>query len=718
MSSFPTEIGHCCSTDQILKISFSSLTFIQKSEIIKAGRSTVHLNLHTAKKTYVRHFHNNLYDKYSFLTGSCQLNKLYCWPCMLFATDKSAWNYSGISDLNNLTNSVVKHVTTEKHLHSIVNLESFGKTRIEFAVDKQQKAIARVHNEKVDRNLNIMRRLIDTTIFLGKQELSFRAHDESESSNNRGNFIESLQFLSSYDSVIEGHFNSLKSSCAFSGLSGEIQNDLISSISSVIISEIKAEIAEASFVSIMIDETPDISRREQLTTILRYVSNNSVEERFLGYVDVSSERTAIVLSSHVFSILEKFNCSEKLVAQSYDGAAVMSSELNGVQSKVREKCSMAIFVPCHAHILNLVLSRSVENVAECKKFFGHINKLVSFFNTSTKRSALLNEIMDRRLPSVASTRWHYHSRILNVIHDNRSDFITTFETIQNNSSKWDEDSLTFADAYDSKFKEFEFNFYLGIFSEIYARTDILFKIIQSRTVNISYSIKKINEFKKWLETDFQNSFSNLYNKYKNLCEPPKKRRRNELNDEQYFKIIFKEVCDNILMQMNDRFVSFEKLNFLELLEPTLFKLFKRKFPDKLFESLKNSYSGIFDSSQLKNELKVIYSLPEFQDSNLRELFEYFKNKKCLVEAFSQTYKLVKLFLTLPTTTATAERSFSTLKRVHTYCRNTQNQTRLSNLSIIAIEKELLIKLKRGQTFYDDVLKKFLQKNRRIDLEYK
>ena len=43
------------------------------------------------------------------------------------------------------------------------------------------------------------------------------------------------------------------------------------------------------------------------------------------------------------------------VAQSYDGAAVMLDELNGVQAKVKESAPDAIFIHCFTHKLNLVL---------------------------------------------------------------------------------------------------------------------------------------------------------------------------------------------------------------------------------------------------------------------------------------------------------------------------------------------------------------------------
>ena len=51
------------------------------------------------------------------------------------------------------------------------------------------------------------------------------------------------------------------------------------------------------------------------------------------------------------------------------------------------------------------------------------------------------------------------------------------------------------------------------------------------------------------------------------------------------------------------------------------------------------------------------------------------------------FTLMKLCLTLPASTATAERSFSTLRRVKTYLRSTMNQERLNHVMILNTYKE-------------------------------
>ncbi|XP_030750179.1 zinc finger MYM-type protein 1-like [Sitophilus oryzae] len=169
-----------------------------------------------------------------------------------------------------------------------------------------------------------------------------------------------ISFLSKYDSVLKLHF---ENSTRFKGTSNLIQNDLILSVGEVMLKTIKKEISEASFVAFILDETTDISNTSQLSKIVRYVTKQGqIKERFLGFVDVSMQRTALALNEIVLSTIEDLDCGLKLVGQSYDGAAVMAGQLGGLQAKVKETYPSALFVHCMAHRLNLVMQQSLNKI--------------------------------------------------------------------------------------------------------------------------------------------------------------------------------------------------------------------------------------------------------------------------------------------------------------------------------------------------------------------
>lgn len=82
----------------------------------------------------------------------------------------------------------------------------------------------------------------------------------------------------------------------------------------------------------------------------------------------------------------------------------MSSELNGLQAKVKETGSQATFVHCYAHQFNLVLTKGVNYIKEVKLLFGTICKITTFFSKSTKRMHVLEPMGAPRLPTPAPTR--------------------------------------------------------------------------------------------------------------------------------------------------------------------------------------------------------------------------------------------------------------------------------------------------------------------------
>ncbi len=67
------------------------------------------------------------------------------------------------------------------------------------------------------------------------------------------------------------------------------------------------------------------------------------------------------------------------MAQTYDGAAVMASALNGLQAKVKAIAPSAMFVHCYAHRLNLVLSQGAKCLPECRFFFASLSGFAHIF---------------------------------------------------------------------------------------------------------------------------------------------------------------------------------------------------------------------------------------------------------------------------------------------------------------------------------------------------
>lgn len=88
------------------------------------------------------------------------------------------------------------------------------------------------------------------------------------------------------------------------------------------------------------------------------------------------------LLEHVELILKDANCGKKLIAQTYDGAAVMAGQNSGLNKQVQELYPCAKLVHCYSHVLNLTLQLSLLNIKECKFFFQTLSALAEFFQSS------------------------------------------------------------------------------------------------------------------------------------------------------------------------------------------------------------------------------------------------------------------------------------------------------------------------------------------------
>lgn len=95
-----------------------------------------------------------------------------------------------------------------------------------------------------------------------------------------------------------------------------------------------------------------------------------------------------------------------------------------------------------------------------------------------------------------------------------------------------------------------------------------------------------------------------------------------------------------------------------------------------------------------------------KNKNPKNATEAFIN--CNEEIFPTVHKLLKILITLPVTTASSERSFSSLRRLKTYLRNTTGENRLNGLAVMNIHRDLVVTT-------DEIIDTLALKNRRIKL---
>lgn len=608
-----------CALDELLDKNFHSLTYDEKCNL-KNKKPIPYLCLEYKDGKFTRKFQNSWYSKFTWLCGCDKRNKLFCFICVFFRGEKE-WSFEGISTIKNIIRKAEKHAISKTHLKNQEQFHLLGKVRIEHAISESRRLAAQKHNEQVGINRRILARMIHVVCYLGKQELAFRGHRENTESLNKGNYLELLDLLAQEEQFLKDHFIT---SSIFKGTSNTIQNDLIQCVTKVLNSKILKEIKSANFVSVQADETTDVSCRSQMSLIFRYVVDQNIVERFIGFFDVSKDKTGSGLAEIINAEIINWEVANKIVGQTYDGASVMAGGKNGVQNIIKQIYPSALFVHCYAHQLNLVLLHGAKTIRSVKLFICNLTMFHTFFSRSTKRSELLRE-QGFKLPHQSDTRWNYHSRAASTIKIHFQELKNAVRHVTEESN-WDPISIATASGLLDKLNDSQFVYLLILFNQIFIYTDHAFNFLQSK--NMSDISGCINEVQK-----LKNNFSRLRNEeiVINCCDEAHK-LNNILKYDDTLKTLLRkityEVLDSLTVQIDIRFKDFSNFEFVELTNEKMFKSYSNHFPEAKLMKLLKQYPNYFDEHRLRNELQVIYSDTE-KHLPPRELLDFFFKSKLI-----------------------------------------------------------------------------------------
>ena len=124
----------------------------------------------------------------------------------------------------------------------------------------------------------------------------------------------------------------------------EIRKDIVNAIACETSKAIIKDL-DNGFFSILVDESRDISMKEQMTFVLRYVNKKGIIiEWFLGIVHVAST-TVLSLKCVIEYLLCEHNLSlSELHGQGYDRASNMQGDINGLKTLIlKENKSCPLF---------------------------------------------------------------------------------------------------------------------------------------------------------------------------------------------------------------------------------------------------------------------------------------------------------------------------------------------------------------------------------------
>ena len=184
----------------------------------------------------------------------------------------------------------------------------------------------------------------------------------------------------------------------------------------------------------------------------------------------------------------------------------------------------------------------------------------------------LEQIAGRRIPSLPSTRWNFQSRTVNPVKEMREALIACCDNL---SSSQSEHSDFVVLGIKHTLESPDLVIWLFFFSKIMPHVDLLYRLIQSRSIDSAFANTAIANFNSSIEKT-RNEISNSSSTSDSEANQPRSKRRcsNYVPDAI-------QLCDSITAQCSERFRFKGHLATDPLLSKDNLLSFEKDFPDKI-----------------------------------------------------------------------------------------------------------------------------------------
>ncbi|XP_014669630.1 PREDICTED: zinc finger MYM-type protein 1-like [Priapulus caudatus] len=382
-------------------------------------------------------FNTNPWLEYSQSTDS-----VYCFACRHFSSpsgnmEKSFTNtgYSNWKKAVGKSGGFAKHTHADYHKDAVVAWKEC--TQMQEGGTSVAQMLNTGYQTAVKKNRHFIKTLGQVILVTCTQKLAQRGHAEQPGAGNPGNVLKILELVASHDDIIKERLASGPKNAKYT--SPEIQNEMILTFAEIIRKEIIQEVKDAGVFSILVDESKDVSKQEQISLVIRYFYDGEIRESFLEF-RAAFQLDAESLTKSIFDILKSHGVDfqRNLVGQGYDGASVMSGKISGVAARVRKEAKYAYYVHCHAHRLNLVLVDVTKGIADAANFFSLLEKVYVYVSGSYVHSKWIEIQKEmypgqptRELKRLSDTRWACRVDACRVIRDRFPALIRLLEEIGN-----------------------------------------------------------------------------------------------------------------------------------------------------------------------------------------------------------------------------------------------------------------------------------------------
>lgn len=507
-------------------------------------------------------------------------------------------------------------------------------------------------------------------------------------------------------------------------LSHDIINELINMMGNAVLRSIVADIRkESQLFSLIADESRDISNKEQLTCVLRWISRTdlSVHEDFLGMYELEKTDAETITTSLKDILLRCSLTIDDCRWQTYDGAANMAGGRSGVAARISSENPHALYIHCGNHSLDLALRDCVKESWIISDTLKEVQELAVFIRSSPTRMAqyqhIAKEIEDSGTQVenphlLCPTRWTVRTKAISAVLHNYEGLYSALLSIAKESCK--STVRDTASGMASRLKKFSSYFGLSFAQNIFSVCEQVATTLQKPSITAQTTVTCINALKTNLQRQRDN-FSLFYDqvvassKAINFVGDPTQPRPKKVpwrlqhgdGEQHHFQTAkdahraqYVEAIDACLASLQERFDQ-KTYSVLMNIETVLINAANgRKF--ELNDEVEHLYENDLDFDQLKAELKLLEGiisqrLPEVKKvtsiDTITSIFSTEENNSSqIVMAMSNVVRLLQIYLLAPMSAASGERSFSCQRLVKTHLRSTMTAARYNNLIVMHVNK--------------------------------
>lgn len=682
------------------------------SEIPVEPNPTPTTSTNTIRKGKGRSFQSSWEKTFMWVEYDQESDKVFCKTCkkadsdglFMFSTKREATFIStGFSNWKKALEKFKAHEKTDAHKEAVMKLARSSKPSIATQLNEH-------HNSEIKRARSALMIIFTTLRTLCRQGLAVRGHDDFNS-----NLMQILE-LRKQDVP---DFNNWMGRSGYTFTSHDIQNEIIEMLGSSVLRTVLSDIKKNKYFSIMVDETQDCSIREQVSFCVRTVDSNfEIIENFLGLY-VTPNQESQTLFSIVNDIFVRLDLSfSKLRGQCYDGASNMSGAFKGLQRLVLDKQPKAIYVHCSAHSLNLAVEDSLRHLVSMRNAMCLAKDLINTVRESPKRMHIFRSICKEASSSspedcsglrpLCPTRWTMRASSVASILKNYQNLLNFFETF----SEEDTSDAGFKCAgYLEKMLQFETYFNFSLYCHLMnvveeCNTKVQSPHLTATTMQMIFSnllciiMEKRGGFDQFWADCLQKKPPSVHEPI--LCRKRRipKRLENDVasapfhfeTPKDFFKASYIESCDTVQSCVSDRF-SATGLSTVTEVEEEMMRIIKNPQGNFSLNKAKVFFQGDIDTDRLLLHLKMLGDIVKQKNINIASMWDVktllADENNALKDLLNEVVDCIHILRTVPVTSVTSERSFSSLRRLKSYLRSTMGQKRLNNLAVMLAHREIL-----------------------------